>query len=154
MEKEIKDQMENINFILLHKSKVPQGATILNAVWQMKRKRDIRTGQITKYKARLNIDGLRMVKGRDYDLMYAPVATWNAIRLVLTMVLLNQWHTVQLDYVLAFIQAPINRELYMRIPTGMQVPNGNKSDYVLQLKRNIYGQNKLLVTGKNTWFKS
>ena len=28
----------------------------------------------------------------------------------------------------------------MRIPTGMQVPNGNKSDYVLQLKRNIYGQ--------------
>ena len=140
MDKEIKDQMDNGNFILLHKSKVPKNSTILNAVWQMKRKRDIRTGTITKYKARLNIDGSKMVKGRDYDLTYAPVATWNAIRLVLTMVLLNQWHTVQLDYVLAFPQAPINRELYMRIPTGMQVPQGNKSDYVLQLKRNVYGQ--------------
>ena len=102
MEKEIKDQRENGNFILLHKSKVPRGTTILNAFRQMKRKRDIRTGKITKYKARLKIDGSRMVKGRDYDLTYAPVATWNAICLVLTMVLLNQWYTVQLDYVLAF----------------------------------------------------
>ena len=117
-----------------------KGATILNAVWQMKRKRDIRTGTITKYKARLNIDGSRMVKGKDYDLTYAPVATWNAIRLVLSMILLNKWYTVQLDYVLAFPQAPINRELYMRVPVGMTVPHGKHEDYVLQLKRNVYGQ--------------
>ena len=140
MEKEIQDQMNNKNFILIPKSSVPPGATILKAVWQMKRKRDIKTGKITKYKARLNIDGSRMVKGRDYDLTYAPVATWNAIRLVLTMILLNKWHTVQLDYVLAFPQAPINRELYMRVPVGMTVPSGKREDYVLQLKRNVYGQ--------------
>ena len=90
MDKEIRDQMANGNFILLPKSSLPKGATVLNAVWQMKWKRDIRTGKITKYKARLNIDGSRMVKGRDYDLTYAPVATWNAIRLVLSMILLNK----------------------------------------------------------------
>ena len=140
MKKEIEDQMSNGNFILLPRSSIPKGATILNAVWQMKRKRDLRTGKIIKYKARLNIDGSRMVKGRDYDLTYAPVATWNAIRLVLSMILLNRWHTVQLDYVLAFPQAPINRELYMKIPIGMDVPQGKREDYVLQLKRNVYGQ--------------
>ena len=79
MAKEMLDQMANGNFILLPQSSIPKDATILNAVWQMKRKRDIRTGTITKYKARLNIDGSRMVKGKDYDLTYAPVATWNAI---------------------------------------------------------------------------
>ena len=140
MDKEIADQMANGNFILVSKTSVPKGATVLNAVWQMKRKRDIRTGEIIKYKARLNIDDSLMVKGRDYELTYAPVATWNAIRLALTLILLNQWHTVQLDYVLAFPQAPIDTELYMQIPVGMKVPQGNREDYVLQLKHNIYGQ--------------
>ena len=53
---------------------------------------------------------------------------------------MNRWHTVQLDYVLAFPQAPIDTELYMKIPVGMKVPKGNREDYVLQLKRNVYGQ--------------
>ena len=39
MDKEITDQMANGNFILLPKSSLPKGATVLNAVWQMKRKR-------------------------------------------------------------------------------------------------------------------
>ena len=83
IDKEIADQMANGNFILIPKSSLPKGATVLNTVWQMKRKRDIRTGKIIKYKARSNIDGSCMVKGSDYDLTYAPVATWNTIRLVL-----------------------------------------------------------------------
>ncbi len=140
MAKEIADQYANGNFELMKRTDITPGATVLNAVWQMKRKRDLRTGAITKYKARLNIDGSRMVQGRDYDLTYAPVATWNAIRLILIMVLLQKWHTVQLDYVLAFPQAPITHELYMNIPKGVSVPAGNSKDYVLKLKRNLYGQ--------------
>ncbi len=140
MAKEIADQYANGNFELMKRSDVTPGATVLNAVWQMKRKRDLRTGAITKYKARLNIDGSRMVQGRDYDLTYAPVATWNAIWLILIMVLLHNWHTVQLDYVLAYPQAPITRELYMNIPKGVSVPHGESKDYVLKLKRNLYGQ--------------
>eukprot|EP00957_Ditylum_brightwellii_P136898 10440603-Ditylum_brightwellii.AAC.1 len=33
---------------------VPKGTKMLDAVWAMKQKRDIKTRQITKYKARLN----------------------------------------------------------------------------------------------------
>ena len=140
MDKEIADQYGNGNFELIKRAEIPPNATALNAVWQMKHKRNLKTGAIIKYKARLNIDGSRMVQGRDYDLTYAPVATWNAIRLILIMVLLNKWHTVQLDYVLAFPQAPISHELFMQIPQGVTIPHHNPKDYVLKLKRNIYGQ--------------
>ena len=52
----------------------------------MRHKKDILTRKIKSYKDRLNVDGSRMVRGRNYDQTYAPVAPWNAIWLVLSMV--------------------------------------------------------------------
>ena len=46
MEKEVRDQMENDNFTIIHKNKVPKDKTVLPAVWQMKRKRDIKSRKI------------------------------------------------------------------------------------------------------------
>ena len=62
--------------------------------------------KIKSYKDRLNVDGSRMVKGRDHDQTYAPIASWNAIRLVLSMVLAHNRKNIQLDYVRAFTQDP------------------------------------------------
>ena len=73
-----------------------------------------------------------------YDQTYAPVASWETIRLLLTMVLKNNWKTRQLDYVLAFPQAPAERELYMKIPKGIQVDSS--TEYVLKVEQNLYGQ--------------
>ena len=70
MQKEMDDQMANGNYDLMRRSDVPKGATVLPAVWQMKRKRDIMTRKVKKYKARLNIDGSRMKKGKHYDETY------------------------------------------------------------------------------------
>ena len=92
-------------------SRLPQGALFLPSVWQMRRKRDIATRKIKKYKAQLNIDGSRMTKGIHYDESYAPVASWNAIRFLLIMTAVHGWHTKQLNYVAAFPQAPVEREL-------------------------------------------
>lgn len=63
MTKEIDDQFANGNFTVERKSEIAEGEIVLPAVWQMKRKRDARTGEIKKYKARLNIDGSRMKQG-------------------------------------------------------------------------------------------
>ena len=142
MTKEIDDQRCNDNFGLILKTSLPKNAQILPAVWQMRRKRDIRTGAIKKYKARLNLDGSKMIKGRDYDLTYAQVATWNAIRMLKTLVLTHNWHTIQLNYVLAFPQAPIERDLYMKIPVGVEFEGYSNDEYILKIKRNIYGQNR------------
>ena len=100
-------------------TRVPEGVTLFPAVWAMKRKRRVKTREIYKWKARLNLDGSKQVAGVHYDQTYAPVASWESIRLLLAMTLRNKWKTRQLDYVLAFPQAPVERELYMQIPKGI-----------------------------------
>ena len=87
----------------------------------MRRKKDIITRKIKSYKYRMNVDGSQMVKCRDYDQTYAPVASWNTIRIVLSMVIVHNWKTIQLDYVQAFLQAPIEIELFMEIPKGFDM---------------------------------
>jgi hypothetical protein len=91
MIKEVNDQMKGKVLSMIPISEVPEGKTILPAVWQMRRKRDIKTKEIKKYKARLNIDGSRMIKGQHYDETYAPVASWKFIRLLLIMVAKYGW---------------------------------------------------------------
>jgi Reverse transcriptase (RNA-dependent DNA polymerase) len=141
MTKEVTDQFDNGNFTVIPKSDVPKDQTILPAVWQMRRKRDAKTGSIKKYKARLNIDGSRMKRGEHYDETYAPVASWNSVRMLLTMTVAHGWHTKQIDFVQAFAQAPVEKTLYMRIPAGMDLEDGSDpKDYVLKIHRNIYGQ--------------
>jgi len=51
MHNEIDDQMNNGNFTIVRRSAVPQRKAMLPAVWQMKRKRDVKMQQIKKYKA-------------------------------------------------------------------------------------------------------
>jgi Reverse transcriptase (RNA-dependent DNA polymerase) len=153
MLKEISDQFDNGNFTVVHKSEVPSEQTILPAVWQMKRKRDAKTGSIKKYKARLSIDGSRMKYGVHYHETYSPVASWNSVRMLLTLTAVHGWHTKQIDFVQAFAQAPVERTLYMKIPAGVEIEGGlNVKDHVLKIHRNIYGQkqagrvwNKFLV---------
>ena len=48
MHEEVRSQMGNGNFSIVKRSKVPKGETILPAVWQMKRKRDIKTRKVKK----------------------------------------------------------------------------------------------------------
>ena len=97
------------------------------------------TGEIKRYKARLNLDGSRMVQGVDYQLTYAPVAKWQTIRLTMILAIVHNWRTVQIDYVLAFPQAPIEKEMFMQMPKGLKLTN-DENEHVLKVKRNVYGQ--------------
>jgi hypothetical protein len=81
-----------------------------------------------------------MKPGVDYKQTYYPVASWNLIRTLLAMTVVNNWHTKQLDYMLAFLQAPVEREIYMTIPKGFEIEQGWNGDYVLKLHHNVYGQ--------------
>ena len=59
-------------------------------VLQIKSKRDIKSRKVKKWKARLKIDGSRTTKGVHYDQTYAPVASWQSIRMLLTMMVVNR----------------------------------------------------------------
>jgi Reverse transcriptase (RNA-dependent DNA polymerase) len=62
----------------------------------------------------------------------------------------HNWHTVQIDYVLAFPQAPIERTLYMEIPKGFKLEDGYGRDFVLKLHQNVYGSKN----AGRTWYQS
>jgi hypothetical protein len=145
MKKECEAHFKEGNYKLIKKSKLPEGATLLSSVWQMKRKRKPSTGEISKYKARMNVDGSQMIKGLHYEETYAPVVQWATIRFFITLAIISKWHTRQLDFVLAYTQADIERELYMKLPAGFTAPGKtiteqNRKDYVLKLEKNLYGQ--------------
>ena len=65
MHKEVQDQFDNRNFSVIKRTEVPKGTKIHRAIWQLRRKQDIVTGAIKKWKGRLNLDGSKMVKGID-----------------------------------------------------------------------------------------
>jgi Reverse transcriptase (RNA-dependent DNA polymerase)/GAG-pre-integrase domain len=139
MRKEVQSHTENDNWKIIRKSEVPKGHKILPAVWAMRRKRDISTQQVYKWKARLNVHGGKQTKGLNYWDTYAPVASWASIRLILNTAALMGWTTRQLDFVLAFPQAPVETDIYMQIPAGFEL-QGDKKDYALHLINNLYGQ--------------
>ena len=139
MQQEVKAHIDNKNWMIIHKSLVPANRKILPAVWAFRRKRDIATRKVYKWKARLNVHGGKQVKGLDYWETYAPVASWPSIRLIMYIAVLNNWPTMQLDFVLAFPQAVVETDIFMQIPQGFSLQGGNR-DYCLKLLNNLYGQ--------------
>jgi hypothetical protein len=139
-EKEVRDQMNRGVYNIVPRNKVPKGVPILPAVWAMRRKRRILSREVYKWKARLNYDGSKQVKGRDYDLTYAPVAGWTSIRLLLILVLIHGWSTQQIDFTQAYNQAPVERDQYMSLPRGFRIDGvDDSSKYCLRVMKNNYG---------------
>jgi hypothetical protein len=139
MKEEVNAHTENGHWELLPRSSVPDGVKVLDSVWAFRRKRRIATQEVYKWKARLNVHGGQQEKGVNFWETYAPVVQWVSIRIFLIVALINGWHSRQLDFVLAYPQADIECDLYMAIPAGFSV-NGNRKDYVLKLRKNLYGQ--------------
>jgi hypothetical protein len=146
MRKECKAHYKEGNYRLVKRSELPEGATLLSSVWQMKRNRKPSTGEISsKYKARMSVDGSQMIKGLHYEETYAPVVQWEIIRFFISLAILSNWHTRLLDFVLAYTQSDIERDLHMKLPAGFTLPDRtiteqDRKDYVLKLEKNLYGQ--------------
>ena len=62
-------------------NEVPKGTKLLNMVWSMWRKRRIKTQEVYKWKAWLNLHGGQQVHGVHYWDTYTPVVTWQTVRL-------------------------------------------------------------------------
>ena len=106
----------------------------------MRRKRDLTTNKVKSHKARLNLHGGKQIYGMNYYETYAPVVTWFAIRLIVTFGIIFHWALRQVDFVMAYPQAPIEEDIYMELPQGIDTATGNSKDHVLKLLKNIYGQ--------------
>ncbi len=86
----------------------------------------------------MNVDGSQMIKGLHYEETYAPVVQWATIRFFISLAILSNWHTRQLDFVLAYTQADIERDLYMKLP-AFEIHSFNNISNTL-LKETIVAQ--------------
>ena len=119
---------------------VPENIKILDLVWAMRIKRQIGTGEISKYKARLNAHGGQQEIVINYWETYAPVVMWTTVRLIITLGTIQGWPSQQLDFVLAYPQAEVDGDIYMKLPKGFEIPNNpDKEKNCLKLLKNIYG---------------
>lgn len=149
MVQEITAHDENGHWVAMKRIELPPGTKVLPAVWAMRRKRRIDTQEVYKWKARLNIHGGKQQKGINFWETYAPVATWSSIRVILNIAAINGWETWQLDFVLAYPQAPVETDLYMELPAGFEIPGSPKRETVLKLIKNLYGQKQ----AGRVWYK-
>ncbi len=138
--KEVNGHVDNDHWALVKQDTVPDDVQIAPFVWSMRRKCDLTTNEIKSHKARLNLHGGKQVYGMNYFETYALVVMWFAIRLMIVFGIIFCWFLCQVDFVMAYPQAPIKTDIYMELPQGVQVTTGNSKDHVLKFLKNIYGQ--------------
>lgn len=140
MIKEVASHADNGHWEMVLIASIPKGTKILPSVWAMRRKRKISTGEIYKWKARLNVHGGKQELGINYWETYAPVIAWTTIRMYLILAILNKRTTRQIDFVLAYPQADIECDLYMELPRGIVFEGVTQKTHCLLLRKNLYGQ--------------
>ena len=93
--------------------------------------------RLRKHKARFFVRGYQQDHGIDYFDSFAPVVSWNTVRLLLVLTAALGLKTKQVDYTLAFVQAkldPNDPPIYVKMPWMFE-----KTDHVLKLKWGLYG---------------
>ena len=73
---------------------------------------------------------------------------WTTICLILIIVIVLNWTTIQTDYTNAFAQAPLSKEIYMEIQKDFTTYDVDNS-YVLHMNKSLYG----LQQAPLSWFE-
>jgi hypothetical protein len=104
-------------------------------------------GRVTKHKARLNLHGGKQEFGTNYYKTYVPVVTWFAIQLLIVFGILFNWALRQVDFVMAYPQAPIKMDIYMELPTEIHTNTGIPRITSLTYLPTSTGKSKQVVCG-------
>jgi hypothetical protein len=112
---------------------LPPGRKAVHCKWVLHVKRD-KTGHISRFKARLVAKGFTQIPGQDFTFTFAPVARWDSIRSLLCIAALNDHELRQLDVKTAYLNGPLDEEIYMRTPEGFPF-----SSPYWRLRKGLYG---------------
>ncbi len=109
--------IDNEVFELIKYNDVPieMKSKISNLLIWLKRKRD-QHKEITKYKARLVMDGSRAKVGEDAFDTYAPVIDYSTVRLLISLVFGKNWAMFHWDISEAFTNDKAEEETYVKFP--------------------------------------
>ena len=98
------------------------------------------------YKARLVAQGFSQTPGIDFSTTWSPVAHFDSIRFLLSLVASRNFDLDQLDVTSAFLNAPIDIPIFMKPPPGFP----NDANHAFKLKKAVYG----LKQANLLWFNT
>ena len=116
--------------------KAPPGIKPIGVKWVFRSKKD-QTGAVVKHKARLVAKGYSQKFGIDYEEIFAPVARFDSIRILIAIAAQLDWNLHHLDVKSAFLNGEIKEDLYVMQPEGFVIKG--KESHVLKLTKALYG---------------
>ena len=147
MRNEINELVHHETWEVVKRSDIPQQKNedgsfstpkVLPSTWAFKIKR-FPSGLLRKIKARFCVRGDQQVDVDPFD-TYAPVASWSSIRMLMVTALQRGWVTKQIDFSNAFVQAPMERDVYVALPYLFNDSSNLPSrELCLHLKKSLYG---------------
>ena len=114
---------------------LPTGRRCISSKWIFKVKVNAR-GEITRHKARFVARGFSQKEGIDFNEIFAPVAKFTTIRMMLSIAAAHDMEIHSMDACTAFLNGEIEEEVYVTPPEGFTKTNDNM---VWHLKKTLYG---------------
>jgi hypothetical protein len=114
----------------------PHGKSVVTSKWLYKIKHAT-DGSVEKYKARFVARGFSQKEGIDYDEIFAPVARYSSIRIIISLATVFGWKLHQMDINTAFLNGEVEQEVYIEQPEGFVIHD--KRSHVCKLKKALYG---------------
>ena len=90
-------------------------------------------GSVAKYKARLVAKGFQQIERVNYFETFSPVVKVATVRVVLSLVVMNQWQIRQVDVNNVFLNGDLIEEVYMSQPEGFI--DSKRLDFVCKLHK-------------------
>jgi hypothetical protein len=91
-------------------------------------------GEVSEFKARFTPKGFRQKYGKDFFDTFARTGQYKTLRVALSLVAKWDHELQQFDVPTAFLNAPVEEDIYMELPAGFEQPG-----MVCKLQKSLYG---------------
>lgn len=133
MDVELKALHSNCTWVLVPR---PENVNIVGLKWVFRRKY-LADGSIDRYKARLVAWGFTQILGFNFTHTFSPIVKALTVRVVLSLIVMNNWLLCQLDMYNAFLHGLLDKPAYMEQPPGFT--NLKFPVHVCLLQKAVYG---------------
>ncbi|GJS11981.1 ribonuclease H-like domain-containing protein [Tanacetum coccineum] len=120
----------------------PTDTNIVHCMWLFRNKY-FADGTLSRYKARLVVNGSTQLEGVDVDETFSPVVKPGTIQTVLSLATSRHWPIRQLDVKNAFLHGDLSETVYMHQPLGFW--DSVHPNYMCLLQRHGTGTAYLLL---------
>jgi hypothetical protein len=133
MKEELATIEKNMTWELME---LPRGKKPIDLKWVFNVKKNS-NGTNAKHKTRLVARGFLRREGIDFTEVFATVTRLETIRLVTALASFNGWPMLQLDIKFAFLNGPLEEEVFVTQPPGFSLEVGKQMVY--KLIKALYG---------------